>query len=294
MDTPLDWNDLQYFLAVQACGSVAGAADALEVNHTTVLRRLGALEAALGARLFERFQSGYVITAAGEDLAERLAGLAEQIEAAARGVQGLDAEIRGTVRLTSTDTLFDALLLPLLQEFRTRHPRVQLQLVMNNAFMSLTPREADVAVRGTNRPPENLIGRRAGVIRTAPYASKAYLEGRKKKDWAAHDWVGADDSLAHLAQSQWLAQNVAPEKVVARIDSLVGMVDCVRNGMGAGMLLTPLADRHADLVRLDAPFPDLDTQIWVLTHPDLKRVARVRALAEFLYQKLSSDARLNA
>lgn len=289
----MDWTNLQSFLAVHASGSISGAAHALGVNHTTVLRRLGTLEESLGVRLFDRLPGGYVVTSAGEELAGNLSGMAEQVDAATRQVMGNDLEVRGIIRLTSTDTLFAGLLMPYLREFQERHPKVQLQMAMNNTFMSLSRREADVAVRGSNRPPENLIGRPVGRIQTAPYAAREYLASLPKKSaWENYSWIAPDESLAHLEQVKWLRANVPAERMTACMDSLVGMVECVRQGMGVGMLLCPLADRHAELVRLADPLPELDTQIWVLTHPDLKRVARIKALTDFLYEKLSIDPRL--
>ncbi|HEY8608190.1 MAG TPA: LysR family transcriptional regulator [Noviherbaspirillum sp.] len=289
----MEWTDLQYFLAVHAKRSVGAAAATLGVNHTTVLRRLARLEQEMGVVLFERLPGGYAITGAGEELAAHLAGLPEQIDAASRQVMGLDLEIRGAIRVTAADTVFSALLMPYLQEFQERHPHVQLQLMMNNAFSNLGKREADIAVRGSNRPPENLIGRRVGMIRTAPYASRAYLARQDAGTaWARHVWITPDESLSHLEQYRWVAANVPADRVRARIDSLVGMVECARRGMGVAMLLCPLADVHEDLVQLAPPLPLLDTQIWILTHPDVKRVARIRALNDFLYERLSIDPRL--
>lgn len=289
----LQWTELQYFLAVHQGGSISAAAKSLGVNHSTVLRRLDGLEHALGVRLFERFPSGYVITSAGEEFVAQLGGVAEQIDAAARRMSGMDREISGTIRLTSTDTLFRGLLMPYLNEFRERHPKIRLQLVMNNTMLSLTRREADIAVRGSNKPPENLIGRLAGRIRTGPYCSRAMLAAQNAaRPWTDYPWIAPDDGLSHLEQAKWLAAHIDQEQVVASIDSLMGMHDCVRNGMGAGMLLCPLADAEPELVALADPLPQLDTQIWVLIHPDLKRVARVKALADFLYEKLRNDPRI--
>ncbi len=289
----MDWDDLQYFLAVEQRGSISAAAGALAVNHSTVLRRLARLEESLGVALFQRLPGGYALTPAGEALASQLAGLPEQIESAQRRVMGQDLEIRGSIRITSTDTLFTSLLMPLLVEFQQRHPKVRVQMVMNNAFLSLNRREADVAVRGSNKPPENLLGRRVGRIQTAPYAARGYLADKPADlPWAEHSWVGPDEALAHLDQARWLSANVPEARVLARIDSLVGMVECVRRGMGVGMLLCPLADAHEELVRLAELSPALDTQIWVLTHPDLRRVARIKALTDFLYERLSQDPRL--
>ncbi|GAB3256048.1 LysR family transcriptional regulator [Chitinimonas naiadis] len=289
----MDWDDLKCFLAVQQGGSLSAAARKLAVNHSTVLRRLGHLEATLGVRLFERLATGYLITAAGEALVAELAGLSEQIEGAQRRLMGQDQAIRGPIRLTSTDTLFASLLTPLLAEFRALHPEVTLELVMNNSFLSLTRREADVAVRGTNQPPEHLLGRRVGRIQTAPYASHRYLaELGDGLPWADYQWVAPDEGLRHLEQARWLADNVPTGRIVARSDSLVGMLHCVRADMGAAMLLCPLGDAEPGLKRLGEPNPALDTEIWVLTHPDMRRVARVRALTDFLYVRLSQDAHL--
>src|SRR5262245_45372270 len=119
---PLAWSDLQYFVAVGRGGSIAGAARALRVNHSTVLRRIASLEAALGVRLFDRLPGGYALTTAGNELNERLAGMADQVDAAQRQLTGRDAAITGAIRLTTTDTLLVGLLMPVLARFRAAHP----------------------------------------------------------------------------------------------------------------------------------------------------------------------------
>lgn len=292
-----NWDDLQFFLAVASQGSISAAARGLGVNHSTVLRRLASLEAHLGSRLFDRLPAGYALTDAGQELAEHLGGVAEQIESAQRRTRSGDLAIRGAIRLTTTDTLLGSMLMPHLVRFGRLHPQVEVQVAVNNSFLNLTQREADVAIRGSNRPPENLVGRRAGRIRTAPYAARSYLKslgrGRTHKDgredWR---WVGPDDSLAHVEQARWLRRNVPPERIAMRVDSLLGMADAVAAGAGVGMLLCPLGDARRELVRLEDPLPALDTEVWVLTHPDLKRVARVRAFTEFMFEALSGDERL--
>jgi len=289
----LDWADLQYFAAVVRSGSIAGAARALRVNHSTVLRRIASLEAALGVRLFDRLPGGYALTTEGNELNEQLAGLDEQVDAAQRRLTGRDAAITGTIRLTTTDTLLHGLLMPVLARFHAAHPGVQVQVAINNSFSSLTQREADVALRGSNRPPPNLVGRRVGDIQTALYASRAYLKSLgRHADIAAYRWVGSDESLAHLEQAKWLRRNVDEARVALRVDSLVGMVDAVAHGVGAGLLLCPLADTRSELVRLAPPDPALDTQVWILTHPDLRQVARMRVFTQFVFDALSVDVRL--
>jgi DNA-binding transcriptional LysR family regulator len=293
MAEPLQWSDLQYFLAVVERGSIGAAAQALQVNHSTVLRRIANLERTLSVRLFDRLPRGYALTAHGHELAASVAGVPEQLDAAQRRVTGADLALSGTIRVTAPDTLGQELLLPLFVEFQAMHPRVRLELTTGSTFLNLTQREADVAVRGSNKPPENLVGRRVGVIQTALYASRAYLKTLKARHTASdYRWVGHDAALAHLQSAKWIAKHVAPDRVVLRVDSLVAMAQAVEAGMGVGWLLCPLGESRTGLKQLQPPVAELDTQVWVLTHPDLKRVARIKALTDFLHERLSADPRL--
>lgn len=288
-----DWSDLQFFLAVCERGSVGAAAQLLGVNHSTVLRRIASLENSLSVRLFERRPGGYVPTSRGQELAAALAGLAEQVEGARRRVTGGDLQLAGSLRLTAPDTLLHTLLLQGLAAFRARHPALQLELVINNHFLNLGRREADVAVRGSNRPPENLVGRRVGRVQTALYASSAYLATLgPSADETDYRWVGHVESLAHLESARWIARHVPPDRVALRVDGLLSLARAVAEGFGVGWLLCPVAESLPGLVRLRPPPPEFDTQVWVLTHPDLRRNARVRALTDHLYQSLSADPRL--
>ncbi|MFL6635558.1 MAG: LysR family transcriptional regulator [Massilia sp.] len=287
----MDWDDYQYFLAVAGGGSVSAAARRLGQSHSTVLRRLDKLETALDVRLFERFQTGYVLTAGGEELQALLAPIGEGMQDIERKLAGQDAALQGTIRVTTTDTLM-AVLLPALAEFRTRYPGIQLQITVDNSFLNLSRRDADVAIRPSNTPPDNLVGRKLGSLRTAPYASTAYLGGRAPGGaWSAYEWVAPDDSLAHLRQARWLREHVPANKVAASVDSLLGMVAAVEAGLGAGMLLCLLADARPGLVRLADPDPALDTDVWVLTHPDLRRVQRIRVFTTFVFDGLEAAFR---
>jgi DNA-binding transcriptional LysR family regulator len=289
----LDWDDLQFFLAVSERGSISGAAKLLNVNHSTVLRRLANLEKRLGARLFDRLPDGYEMTAQGEELRNQLRGIREQIENTQRSLRGRDLSLSGAIRITTTDTLMHGLLMPYLAEFRALNPAIQIDMVVNNGFFSLTRREADVAVRPSNVVPENLVGRRVGRLRTAIYASNSYLKkNTNKKEWTAHDWVAPGDTLSHLAQAKWMEKNIPEDRIVIRVDSLVGMVAAVSQSMGVGMLLCLLADDEKDLMRLAEPLNELDTDLWILMHPVLKGVARIKAFTDFLYDRLRASDKL--
>src|SRR5262245_26106513 len=193
----LEWDDLRYVLAVADAGSLAGAARHLGVNHTTVLRRIGAFEQRLGLRLFERLPTGYVLTAGGEELiaaARQIDGTVTRLE---RKLAGQDLQLSGPLRVTTTDTLMGSILPEILAEFRAAHPGIHIEVALSNLMFNLTKRDADVAIRPANDPPETLVGRRVGRIAFAIYASPRYLARRRKTDdLAAHQWVGPDDSLA--------------------------------------------------------------------------------------------------
>ncbi len=283
----MDWDDLRVFLTVDTTGSLSGAARTLGVNHSTVLRRLHRLEADLRARLFEHLPTGYVLTAAGEDLRDRLRGVEGDIDTATRALSALDTRLTGSIRITTTDTLARGLLLPALTRFRHDHPGIDLQVVVNNAFSSLTRREADVALRGSNDPPPQLAGRQVGRVQTALYAARTYWRThRGETDPAKQAWVAPDENLGHLGQARWVAAHVPSERIAVRVDSLTAMVDAVKAGLGVGFLLCFLGDREKDLVRVAEPMPALDTQLWILTHPDVRRVTRIRTFTDYLCQTL--------
>ncbi|UGQ49110.1 LysR family transcriptional regulator [Massilia endophytica] len=281
-----NWEDLRYFLAVAESGSLSAAARLLGLTHSTVMRRMDALEERLEVRLFERFQTGYVMTAAGLKLRDQLLPLAAQMSALERQLGGQDAGLSGQVRLTTTDTLLHGVLAPILAAFRARYPGIALQVSVNNHFLNLTRREADIAVRPSNKPPEDLVATPVGTLRTAPYASAAWLADRRAASLEELDWVAADEGLSHLAQARWVESHIAPERIVCRMDSLHAMTQAVAAGMGAGMLLCLLGDARPELLRLAEPLAALDTRVWVLTHPDLRKVQRVKVLADFLKEEL--------
>jgi DNA-binding transcriptional LysR family regulator len=285
----MDWDDYRYFLAVEQAGSVLGAAKRLGVNHTTALRRIASLENSLGVRLFERLRTGYALTTAGEELRE----VARRVEQALLGVEhhlsGKDLQLSGAIRVTTTETLLQSLL-PHLLEFRRLHPHIQLQVIASNQIVNLTRREADVAIRATNQPPDNMIGRKIGVARSAVYGAATYLKVQQRDlPLEQHDWIGLDETLAHLPEYRWLERHVPAERIALRLNNLLYKVAVVKAGYGIAPLLCFLAEQESELVRLTAPNPLFDTDIWLLSHPDLRQVARIRAFTELITRRVAAD-----
>lgn len=289
----MEWDDLRYVLAVGRHGTLSAAARHLGVNHSTVFRRIGLIEERLGARLFERHRDGYTPTPAGEEAVALAERLEDQVDGLERRLAGRDTRPSGTVRVTTTDTLLAKALAPLLAAFRPAYPDIEIELVVENRFLSLSRRDADVAIRPTTAPPETLIGRRVCAIATAIYGSANYLaDAPPSGDLAAHAWIAPDDSLAHLASARWLRRTLPGVHPVLRANTLLGMLAAAEAGLGLAALPCFLGDATAELRRVRPPLDELVSGLWLLTHRDLRRVARVRAFMDFLDRELRrrSDA----
>ncbi len=285
-----NWDDLRLFLAVAHSGTLSGAARVLGVNHSTVFRRIGAFEEALGVRLFERLPNGYLLTPAGEELHEGALRVEDEIAGLSRKVTGQDLRLSGTVRVTTIDMLAFGLLPRHLAGFRQLYPGIEIELIVGNATLSLSRREADVALRVGNEPPESLVGRRAGRLVFATYASAGYCSKNPETDLAQHDWIGFDAEHAALVRrfSSFLPQ----VKPVLRANSVAAALAAAKAGLGLAPLPCGIADLEPDLVRV-APLPDdFSLDLWLLTHEDLRRTARIRAFLDFLADALMKEAPL--
>lgn len=290
----LDWNDLRTVLAVSRARGASEAARGLGVHPSTVFRRLNALEASLGVRLFDHLPEGYVATAAGEEICAVAERMEADIAVLDRRIAGRDLRPSGTVRVTTTDTL-TGLLTPHFAAFRTAHPEIELHLGVANRFFDLTRHDADVAIRPTNDPPEALVGRRLATIATAIYGAEDYLASRPgAADLAQHDWIGLDEDLAHLAAARWLRRAYPRAAVRYRVNTLMAALEAARAGLGLAALPCYLADGEHALRRVTPPLGELDSALWILTHEDLRHVARVRTFLDVMAEGLAREKDLLA
>jgi DNA-binding transcriptional LysR family regulator len=289
----LDWNDLRFVLAVADAGSLARAARALGVNHTTVLRRIAVFEDQLGVRLFDRLPSGYAVTSAGEQLAEVARGIRDRVHDVERRLVGQDLRLTGSVRVTTTDTLAQSVIPPVLAGIAADHPEVELELTTTNVLVSLTRRDADIAVRPTAKPPPHLIGRRVSAVAFALYASAGYLARvPAKRELARHTWIGPDDSLATTTIARWMDRSVAGARVALRADTLTALAHAAAAGIGVVALPCYLGDTSPWLRRVRGVVAEMSTELWVLTHEDLRATARVRAVSDALVAALTEQRAL--
>lgn len=284
----MDWDDFRLVQAIATHRSLAGAAAALGINQSTVFRRLGALEERLGTRLFERHRTGYAPTAAGEEMVALAERMAEDITGFERRVSGRDLRPTGELRVTTAHTMLTHLLIPVLATFRRTHPGIRLDLVISETELNLSKRDADVAIRATDRPPDVLVGRRLAEIAWAVYGAPGVIGGRRFDPAEArlYDWVGFAANLAGLKAAKWLAQHVEPARQVLTLSNVLGLTEAAAAGIGLAMAPCFLGDATPGLTRLTAPDPTLASGLWALTHPDLRTTARVRVFLDHVASEI--------
>lgn len=287
----LAWNDFQLVLAIATSGSLSGASRVLSVSHATVFRRLGDIEQRIGVTLFERSRAGYRPTLAGEELADTARIMDEAALAAERNVAGRDLEPSGEIWTTTTDSLLMGLLAPLFTQFRHKCPGIVLDVAVSNQLFNLTRREADVAIRPSNRPPENLIGRPLTTIGQAVYGHRSLglTPGASIETLANQPWIGAGPRLQDSSVEQWMDNNVLKESCVYRVDTLVSILSAIRSRMGLAVIPCYLADEDPDIIQLTDPIPELEYGLWFLMHPDLRGVTRIHALMDFLTEAVRAQ-----
>ena len=287
----LDLQDLETILALQRGRTLAGAAERLKVDTSTVFRAIKRIEKNVGELLFERGRQGYMATELGRELAVHAERIETQLEEAREAAFNQAAEPSGLLRITLTDTLLHSVLLPVLARFTAAHPRIELELVTTNVLANLSQREADIAIRVTSSPPEHLVGIRLGTMRSAIYAGTDYLatqpEGRHHGEM---DWIALDDSLPDHPSQRW--RRAAFPKLVPRhkAGNLLAVAGLVVNNLGVGIVPLAVLGAHPQVVMLDGPLPELDIGLWLLAHPDTRHLGRMKAMFDFLRANIDLPA----
>ena len=279
--------DLDIVLALTRGATLAGAGERLGVDASTVYRGLQRLERKLGQPLFERTRSGYLPN----ELATQLAAHAEEmevaLESARSSIERAPAQVAGTVRITTTDTVLHGLVAPALLALKKTHPLLNFDLHTGNELASLTRRDADVAVRATKRPPQHLVGRNVGSIRLALYAAKQ----RGAPRWAdvqagRADWIAVDDALPEHPSVIWRRRHLPKVVPRYRVSSILSVLELTALGMGVGILPLFLASHRSDVVALTDALEDAETELWLLTHPESRHLRRISATYTHLAQAL--------
>jgi DNA-binding transcriptional LysR family regulator len=282
----MEWDDLKHFLAVARNGSLTEAARGLKASAATVGRRIASLERELGARLFDRSQTGYVLTESGEAIRTKAEEVEEAVLAVEREAVGRDLHASGKVRVATTEDLAAFVIAPRLANFRAGCPDISLEIVTRLDFANLTRRDADIAFRAVRPQQGNLIIRRVGVVDFGLYAARSYAERRGLEpglcDLSNVELVTWTEEWTHLRGGPWFAQHAPGATVALAANSTRVHQAACRAGIGVAILACISADPDPNLVCLLPPERVLSVEIWLVVHRDLGRVARVRAVMDFL------------
>lgn len=286
------WGDLEVALAVARAGTLSGAARELSVERTTVGRRLEALEESLSVRLFDRTPDGYVPTQAGEAALTHARAIEEHAFSLQRSVSGRDARIAGTVRITALDPFINDFLLPNLSALTSAHPELTVIAASDTRVLSLSRREADIAIRYAAPSHPDHVGRRLVGVGSALYASEDYLgrRGRPRniRKLAGHDLVGLAPELGRASEEQWILRHGRGARVVVRATTPTTQLAAIRMGLGMGVHACHAAEREPGVVRVSDEVL-LNETYWAVVHVDMARAARVRAVLDFLSDRAAAE-----
>lgn len=285
------WDEVRTAFHVARLGTVSGAADALGVHHATVIRHIDALEGRLGAKLFQRHARGYTPTEAGTDLLQVAKTTEDQFSQLASRIRGRGAEVSGELIITSIDAM-SAVVVPMLADFSAAHPEVTLRYITDERVFRLEYGEAHLAIRAGSRPnePDNVV---QPFFRTkqALFASKTYFEKfgpLAEGEWEGHRFIGAEGFMERAPFFLWLTNSIPAEQIVLRTSDQRSMQDAVRAHAGIGFMSDWLGGQQPDLVQMMAPKEEWAADIWLVTHVDLHRTAKVQAILEHLKAQIKA------
>lgn len=284
----MNWDDFRLVRAIAEARSLVGAAESLGLNHSTVFRRLGQIEAALGRPLFERSRAGYTATGAGEEMIALANRMSDGVVEFERRLAGQDERPRGELRVTTTDSMFASLLAPMFAGFRAAYPEIRVDIIVSNASLNLSRRDADVAVRATSEPPDTLVGRKVGPMAWGVY-------GKTGSEFSGCDplgpealYIGFGPPMEEIEAAVWIDRNVPAARVVARVNTMHIAALAAAGGLGLAVLPRVVGDSMPELTRVSDK-PPTTNALWLLTHADLKGAARVRAFMDYAWTYLSKE-----
>ena len=279
----MNWDSFKVFLAIAETGTLAAASKALGINHSTVFRRIQALESDIGVRLIEKIENKYVLTPMGEQVLDEGKKIAEAFDAIDRRIMGADFQPKGTVKITAPYNIVNRYLSMHLADFCLQYPEIKIDLLSSNLSFNLNNRQADIAIRATSNPPEHLVGRKLSAIPWGVYAGRDYIESHGRlsslSELSQHRLIGASSTMLKLPGFTWLEENYA-NSIVVRCDELTAMSYFAEYSHGLAML--PDDQSRAGIVRLMDYMPGKSSDLWLLTHPDLQKVERIRLVMAHL------------
>lgn len=282
----MQWDDLRFLVEIGRCGSLAAASRRLRVDQTTVARRLRALERRLGAVLFERIDGRWIATAIGARVLQRVDGIEESVAGIQRIAASGKGAVGGVVRLTSVASIAVGYLVPRLPALYARHPELTIDLIESNENLSISRREADIAIRLARPDSGDFLIRKLVDCGLALYTSA----DRDAAKAAADGWVAYREDLAQTPETRWIEQHRGEGRIRLHSNSPNGLAAAIAGGVGRGLLPCFLGDAWPGLRRLGGREPVLSRPLWMLSHREARRQASVSAVAQWLVECFEADA----
>jgi DNA-binding transcriptional LysR family regulator len=290
----LDWDDLRYFLAVARTGSTLAAARSLRISQPTVVRRVAALESALGVTLFERRTTGYVLTSAGKALLGKSEAVEQSVVAVEEAALGQLRATSGTVTISAYEIYAVTLLAPILSDLHRTHPDMRIDLDVSDAVRDLASGEADIALRSSvELSGASLVCRRIADERWALYCSRGYADAngapRSPEELEGHPVIGEGGEDFWPDYERWRRDAQIRNAVELHHGSATALLSAARSGFGIALLPCIVADRDQDLVRCFAG-PNTGHSLWLIAHERVRRTPRVRLVMDLLAKRLKAVA----
>lgn len=280
------WDDLRFFLELARKGRLVAAAQRLHVDHTTVSRRIAQLEAAVEARLFDKSPRGYQLTEAGRRLLPYAEAMEAQSIAVYKDISGKDAQLTGTVRLATTEAIGSQIIARHLPRFQRRHPGIELELIAETRRLSLSKREADIAITLSRPDSGRLIAWRIGSYSLRMYGAPPYLDPRlairSSDDLHGHAFIGYIDDLLQMPELRVIDTLVKDPAMVFRSSNMMAQYNACVEGVGLALLHAFMAEYDPRLRPVLADDVEVVRELWLVVHEDLRHVARVEAVCQFV------------
>lgn len=287
----MDWNSLKVFLAITRHGSLSAAANHLNVNHSTIFRRLKMFEKEIGGNLFERINNSYELSTLGHELLEQANNIESSFDNIERKIVGKDFQPKGTVKITAPNNIAYRYLSRYIVDLNVLYPEIQIEVLVSSQEFNMSNRQADIAIRTTtSTPPDYLVGRKVTALKWSVFGSRKYEEKfglpNNINELLGHSLIGGAGAMSRLSILTWLEKKF-PEQIITRCDDLTAMSYLVEVGQGLALLPDDFA--RPELISLFEVEQDIPTNLWLLTHPDLRNVERIKRVMKYLTEVFSQE-----
>ena len=286
-----DWNQARAFLVTAEEGSLSAAARALDMTQPTVGRQVAALEAELGVSLFERTNSGLVLTQSGIDLMTQVQEMGNAAINLSILASGHSETIEGSICISATEMMAAFTLPAIIEKIRNKWPKIEIEIIASSDSSDLSRREADIAIRNYRPTQQELIARRVQNTLGHLYASKSYiktLEHREiPQDLNNAVFFGVDHSNRIISYLSKFGFQLSLNNFPIIVDNHLVQWEMVKQGIGIGFMAAHIGDAEPLVERVLPALPAFETETWLVTHRELKTSSRLRIVFDYLADELS-------